>query len=86
MEKVQLQDGTVTWSMNCVEYLRGAISNVDNLLKECNSSLKTYGDGKRPYPSAYRPEMDVTSELDAELMNRYQHIVYRCFEVGNRAW
>lgn len=75
MEKVQLQDGSVAWSMNCVEYLQGAISNVDNLLKEYNSSLKAYGDGKRPYPSSYRPEMDVTSELDAELMSRYQQFI-----------
>ena len=75
MEKVQLQDGSIAWSMNCVEYLKGAISNVDNLLKESNSSLKAYGDGKRPYPSSYRPEMDVTSELDAELMNRYQQFI-----------
>ena len=75
MEKVQLQDGSVAWSMDCVEYLKGAISNVDNLLKESNSSLKAYGDGKRPYPSSYRPEMDVTSELDAERMNRYQQFI-----------
>ena len=72
MEKVQLQDGSIAWSMNCVEYLKGAISNIDNLLKESNSSLKMYGNGKRPYPSSYRPEMDVTLELDAESMNRYQ--------------
>ena len=45
MERVQLQDGSVAWSMNCVEYLQGAISNVDNFLKECESSLKMYGDG-----------------------------------------
>ncbi|GFH55427.1 hypothetical protein CTEN210_11903 [Chaetoceros tenuissimus] len=75
MQRVQLQDGSVAWSMNCVEYLQGAISNVDKYLNECGSALKNYGDGKRPYPSSYRPEMDVTPELDAEVMNRYQQYI-----------
>ena len=61
--------------MNYVEYPKGAISNVDNLLKENESSLKAYGDGKRPYLSLYYPEMDVASELDAELMNRFQQFI-----------
>lgn len=43
MERVQLQDGSVAWSMNCVEYLQGAISNVDKYLNECDSALKNYG-------------------------------------------
>ena len=38
MERVQLSDGRLAWAMNCVEYLKGAISNVDNLLKESDSS------------------------------------------------
>ena len=75
MERVQLSDGRLAWAMNCVEYLKGAISNVDNLLKESDSSLKLYGDGRRPYPSSYRPEMDVTLELDAEMMNRFQQFI-----------
>lgn len=52
-------------------YLKGAISNIDNLLKESNLSLKLYGDSKRLYPSSYCPEMDVMSELDVEMMNRF---------------
>ncbi|GFH50500.1 hypothetical protein CTEN210_06976 [Chaetoceros tenuissimus] len=75
MQQVQLQDGSVAWSMNCVEYLQGAISNVDKYLNECDSALKNYRDGKRPFPSSYRPEMDVTPELDAEAMNRYQQYI-----------
>jgi len=57
--------------MNCMGYLKGAISNIDNLLKESNLSLKLYGDSKRLYPSSYCPEMDVMSELDVEMMNRF---------------
>ena len=34
-----------------------------------------FGDGKRPYPSTYRPEMDITSLLDDVLIQRYQHLI-----------
>ena len=30
VEKVQLKDGRVVWSTNCVDYLKIAIKNVDN--------------------------------------------------------
>ena len=34
-----------------------------------------YGDGKRPYDIKYRPEIDVTNELDEKLLNRYQQLI-----------
>jgi hypothetical protein len=36
------------------------------------SPLKTYGDGKRPYPSSHHPEIDVTKELDDDNTQRFQ--------------
>lgn len=75
VEKVQLCDGSTSWSMTCVDYLRGAIENVNNMLKEQGSALKNVGDGKRPYPSSYRPELDVTNELNDQLANRFQQLI-----------
>ena len=75
VEKVQLQDGSIAWSMNCVDYLKGAIENVNNMLQEADSALKNCGDGKRPYPSSYRPEIDVTPELNDDLGNRFQQLI-----------
>jgi hypothetical protein len=69
VEKVQLQDGSIAWSMNCVDYLKGTIKNVNNMLQEADSALKNCGDGKRPYPSSYRPEIEVTHELNDDLGN-----------------
>ena len=37
--------------------------------------VKHYCKGKRPYPQDYRPEMDITNELDADSTNRYQNFV-----------
>ena len=49
--------------MTCVDYLKGAIRNVDNMLEESNTALKTFGNGHRPYESSYRPEIDVSQLL-----------------------
>ena len=75
VEKVQLQDGSVAWSTTCVDYLKGAIENVDKMLKEADTSLKKFGDGHRPYPSSYRPELEVSKELNEQLLNRYQQLI-----------
>ena len=48
IEKVQLEDGRVVWSTNCVDYLNSAIENVDNSLGVDKMVLNNYGDGNRP--------------------------------------
>ena len=75
IEKAQLYDGTTAWSMTCVDYLKGAIQNVDSMLKESNVALKGFGHGRRPYPSSYRPEIDTTKELDEEQLNKFQQLI-----------
>ena len=62
-DKVQLKDGQVVWSTNCVDYLKIAIENVYDLLGLDNTALNNYGDGHRPYSSRFSPELDVTEEL-----------------------
>ena len=61
--------------MTFVEYMRGDINNVYSMLEGKNSALKSGGDGNRTYPSLYSPYLDVTNELDAELNNRFQHLI-----------
>ena len=45
------------------------------MLEGKKSALKSCRDGNRTYPSSYSPYLDVTNELDAELTNRFQHII-----------
>ena len=75
IEKVQLSDGKEVWSMTCVDYLKGAIRNVNNMLEESNTALKTFGNGHRPYESSYMPEIDVSQLLSPELINKYQQLI-----------
>ena len=65
VDEVQLEDGRTVWSMTCIEYMHRAIKNVDYLLEGNKSYLKSFVDGHRPYPSSYRPELDVADELYA---------------------
>ena len=75
VDKFQLEDGRTVWSMTCFEYICGAINNVDLMLKGNKADLKSFGGGHDPYPSSYRPELDVTDDLDAELTNRFKQLV-----------
>ena len=45
VEKVQLEDGQVFWSTNCVDYLKSAIENLYNTLGENNTAIKNCGMG-----------------------------------------
>ena len=60
IEKVQLKDGQVVWSTNCVDDLKNSIENVDNALGVDKTALNNYRDGHRPYSSSFRPELHVT--------------------------
>ena len=75
IDKFQLEDGRTAWSMTCAEYLRGAIKNVDSILEGNKTSLKSFGDGYRSYPFSCRTELDVTYELYAEFINRFQQLI-----------
>jgi hypothetical protein len=76
VEQVQSEDGRVFWSMSCVDYCKSAVQNVEQMLKSDGASpLKVYGDCKRPYPSTYRPEIDVSEELDDENVQRFQELI-----------
>jgi len=75
IDKVQLEDGSMAWSQTSVDYLTGAVQQVEAELEKHKLTLKIYGDGKRPYDIKYRPEIDVTNELDEKLLNRYQQLI-----------
>ena len=55
VDKVQLKDGRVVWSTNCVDYLKIAIENVDNSLRVDITALNNCVDGYRAYLSRFRP-------------------------------
>jgi hypothetical protein len=54
-------------------YVRNAVNNVREMLQSEGFDLKMTA--KTPFPSNYRPELDVTDELDADLCSRYSQLI-----------
>ena len=73
IERFVLPDGRTCWSMKRETYVKAAVETVRSLLAEDGRELKT---GKRPHkgplPPGYKPELDVTKELDADKVQRFQ--------------
>ena len=73
IERIQTDDGRIIWSANCIEYVRSAIDIVKKDLSSDPIPLHRRGDGKRPFPSSYRHELDTSPEL--EDISKYQQYI-----------
>jgi len=65
--------GMEYWLMTSQTYVRNAVNNVREMLQSEGYDLKTTA--KTPFPSNYRPELDVSDELDADLCSRYSQLI-----------
>ncbi len=66
IEKFQLPDGRESWSMLSHQYIQNAVKIVEGLLAQEGMKLK--GKAECPYPQHYRPEEDVSQELEPFLL------------------
>ena len=68
----------VLFSMQCDDYVRSSITNLEQMLRDDGSGkLETYGKRAvtRPFPQTYRPECDVSKELNEDLASRYLQLI-----------
>ena len=75
MKKVQLPNGKVEWSMGrktCVKY---AITVVKALIAEDNPEAKLKSTARNPFPSGYKPELNVTPKLNDELGSHFLQLI-----------
>jgi hypothetical protein len=75
IEKVQLPDGREVWAQSPRQYVKSAIKVCEDLLKEDGNDAVLKSKAKNPLPSGYKPELDITRELDAEKASRYQQLI-----------
>jgi hypothetical protein len=75
IEKVQLPDGRSEWAMTSRTYVKNAVKIVENLLAEDGDETRMRFAAKNPFPSGYRPELDVSAELHDEMMSRFLQLI-----------
>jgi Reverse transcriptase (RNA-dependent DNA polymerase) len=72
LQKNLLTGGTC-WAMSSEKYVNSAVDNVRNTLRTAGKVLPTRC--VTPLPSNYRPEMDVSEELEDDDVTRYQEFI-----------
>ena len=71
--KQQLPDGRQAWFMSADKYIKNAINVVQDLLDSDGGNLKING-AKTPFHSGYKPELDITEEVD-DSGTRYRQLI-----------
>jgi hypothetical protein len=74
IEPYTLPDGTMQWSMSARNYVKEAIKNVKSMLAQEDRTLPK-NKHSSALPSNYRPELDVSKELEPEMASRYQQLI-----------
>ena len=76
MEKVQLPNDRVEWAMSSRTYVKNAVKVDESLLiaeDDPEARLKTTA--RNPFPTGYKPKLDVTPELNDELGSRFLQLI-----------
>ena len=71
----QLPGGRLCWSMSSEQYVKNAVRNLKEILKNEDRTLTLKTKASTPLPHGYHPEIDVSPELNHELANRYQQFI-----------
>jgi hypothetical protein len=84
VEKFQLPNGRTEWCMSSRSYVKNAIKVlVEALMAEDDPEMKLKSMTRNPFPSNYKPELDVTMELNDELASRYLQLMgILCWAIG----
>jgi hypothetical protein len=75
ISKMQLPDGREVWTTSPRAYVKNSILVVDRLLEEDGEGYVLKSNAKNPFPTGYKPEIDVTEELDSNLVSRYMQLI-----------
>ena len=73
VSQVELENGAKAWAFSSSQYVQNAVANVEKFLKTVDKSLPKRATA--PFSPHYRPEIDVTSELDPKMASYYQSLI-----------
>ena len=75
VEKFQLPDGREVWVTSPRSYVKNEVKTVEQLLEEDGQGYALKNNAKNPFPSNYKPELDVTDELGEDLASQYLQLI-----------
>ena len=70
---VEIDDGTLAWAFSSTHYVQAAVNNVEEYLKKRGKSLTPKA--RDVIPKGYRPEIDVTPELEPGEASYYASLI-----------
>ena len=73
MRIVTMENGAKAWSFGSSQYVQSAVKNVEKYLND--RGMKMVASARTPLSSNYRPELDVTKELDSTDAAYYQSLI-----------
>ena len=71
----QLPDGKMCWAMSGKDYVKNAVNIVKDLLAKDGRTLRTGKSAMRPTIQSYRPELDISAVLGADMSSRFQQLI-----------
>jgi hypothetical protein len=75
VSKMQLPDGREVWTTSPKAYVKNALAVVERLLQEDREGYVLKSNVCNPFPTGYKPEVDVTDELSQSLASRYMQLI-----------
>ena len=76
VRKVQLENGVYAWAFSLSQYVQTAVKNVEAyLMSEDNECWKMPNMADTPLTTTYRPELDITRELNETDAAYYQSLI-----------
>lgn len=73
MTEVVLDNGVKCWGISSSQYVQAAVKNVENHLASIGKKLPAKAD--TPIQTSYRPELDITPELEPDEASYYQSLI-----------
>ena len=73
MRNVELVNGAKAWAFSSSQYAQAAVKNVETYLLSKGKKFPSKAD--TPIRTVYRPELDVTPELNASDASYYQSLI-----------
>jgi Reverse transcriptase (RNA-dependent DNA polymerase) len=75
ISKMQLPDGREVWTTSPRAYVKNSLIVIERLLEEDGEGYVLKSNARNPFPTGYKPEIDITEELDQKLTSRYMQLI-----------